>query len=208
MRRFTQASLIFAASTALCAAAPQSFEVASIKPADPNARGSSSNSDRGFLTIKNWNLRRMVQRAFNVESYQITGGPPWLDSYRFNISAKIPESDATLPAKERVQLMQTMLLDLLKERFGFESHTENRILPIYNLVEAKGGIKLKAVAPTGNESVNNRDGRVECKGVSMAAFAVFLAGQMERPVHDLTLVPGVFDFKLEWTPDENPRWKP
>ena len=115
------------------APAKQAFEVASIKPADPDARGSSSNSDRRFVTIKNWTLKRLVQRAFGVEDYQVSGGPNWLDSYRFNISAKVDEAEPELKGKEGQARVQAMLESLLDERFEFQFHRETKTLPVYNL---------------------------------------------------------------------------
>jgi uncharacterized protein (TIGR03435 family) len=173
--------------------------VASIKPADPNARGSSSNSDRRFVTIKNWTLKRLVRRAFGVEDYQVTGGPNWLDTYHFNISAKVDEAEPELKGKEGQERVQAMLESLLDERFEFQFHRETKTLPVYNLVAAKSGFKLTAVKDTGGSSSNSNNGKLTAQGISMAALAVFLSGEMERPVLDATGISGVFDFKLEWS---------
>ncbi len=181
------------------APAKQAFEVASIKPADPDARGSSSNSDRRFVTIKNWTLKRLVQRAFGVEDYQVSGGPNWLDSYRFNISAKVDEAEPELKGKEGQARVQAMLESLLDERFEFQFHRETKTLPVYNLGAAKTGFKLTAVKDTGGSSTNSNNGRLTAQGVSMAAFAVFLSREMGRPVLDASGISGVFDFKLEWS---------
>jgi uncharacterized protein (TIGR03435 family) len=191
--------LLVAASLYGQTAAKHAFEVASIKPADPDARGSSSNNDGRILTIKNWNLKRLVQRAFSVQDYQITGGPNWLDAYRFDINAKVDEAEPRLKGKEGQERLQAMLLSLLDERFQFQFHRETRQLPIYNLIAAKSGFKLTAVKDTGSSSTNSNNGRLTCTGVSMPQFAVFLSSTMERPVLDATGVPGVFDFKLEWS---------
>jgi uncharacterized protein (TIGR03435 family) len=75
------------------------------------------------------------------------------------------------------------------------------------LLAAKSGFKLTAVKPTGNESTNTNNGRLTAQGMSMAAFAVYLSGVMERPVLDTTGIPGVFDFKLEWSPSQDPAAK-
>jgi uncharacterized protein (TIGR03435 family) len=201
MRIRVQASFILLAASSLYGqtAAKQAFEVASIKPADPDAHGSSSHTDRRFVTIKNWTLKRLVQRAFDVQDYQVTGGPNWLDTYRFDINAKVDEAEPELKGKEGQERLKAMFESLLGERFEFQFHRETRQLPIYNLVAAKSGFKLTAVKDTGSSSTNSNNGRLTCKGVSMPAFAVFLSSTMERPVLDATGVPGVFDFKLEWS---------
>lgn len=201
MRIRVQVTFILWAASSLYGqtTAKQAFEVASIKPADPDARGSSSHTDRRFMTIKNWTLKRLVQRAFGVEDYQVTGGPNWLDTYRFDINAKVDESEPELKGKEGQDRIKAMLESLLGERFEFQFHRETKQLPIYNLVTAKSGFKLTAAKDTGSSSTNSNNGRLTCKGVSMPAFAVFLSGAMERPVLDATGVLGVFDFKLEWS---------
>jgi uncharacterized protein (TIGR03435 family) len=182
--------------------ARQRFEVASIKPADPDARGSSSNSDRRLLRIKNWTLKRLVERAFDVQDYQVTGGPNWTDFYRFNIDAKVDESEPELRGKEGQARMREMLESLLLDRFEFQFHRETRTLPVYNLAAAKNGFKLTSVKDTGSHSTNSNNGRLTASCISMPELAVFLTSQVERPVLDATGVTGVFDFKLEWSREE------
>jgi uncharacterized protein (TIGR03435 family) len=205
MNRATpQVSLILLALLRLHGQTParQAFEVASIKPSDPNAHGSSSNTDRRFVTIKNWTLKRLVQRAYDVQDYQVTGGPNWLDDYHFDISAKVDEAEEELKGKQGQIRLMAMYQSLLAERFQLQFHRESKTLPIYNLVTAKSGFKLTAVAATGSQSMSNNGGLLTCKGVDMPAFAVFLSRTMERPVQDATGTPGVFDFKLEWQPQD------
>ncbi len=183
--------------------AQHSFEVASIKPADPNARGSSSHTDRRMVMIQNWTAKRLVQRAFGVEDYQITGGPNWLDSYHFNINAKVDESEPEIKGVEGQKMLAAMYQTLLVERFQFQFHRETKTLPIYHLVSAKNGFKLTPVAATGSQSMNSNGGSLTSQGVDMPALAVFLSRTLERPVLDTTGITGVFDFKLEWTPPQD-----
>jgi uncharacterized protein (TIGR03435 family) len=185
----------------------QAFEVASIKPSDPNARGSSSNTDRRFVTIRNWTVKRLAQRAFGVEDYQVTGGPNWLDSYHFDINAKVDEAEPELKGKEGQERLMAMFATLLGERFQFQFHRESKTLPVYNLVTAKNGFKLTAVDAKGSQSMSSSNGKLTSKGVSMPALAVFLSRTMERPVLDATGIPGDFDFQLEWSQQQNPAAK-
>jgi hypothetical protein len=71
-------------------AAPLAFEVASVKPADPNSRRGLDfrTAPGGTLTVTNLTLQTLVQEAYGVKRYQIAGGPKWLDSDRFDIAAK------------------------------------------------------------------------------------------------------------------------
>jgi uncharacterized protein (TIGR03435 family) len=184
------------------ASAGAAFEVASIKPSDPNASGSQSNSDGRLVSMRNWTTHRLLQRAFDVQSYQVTGGPNWLDSLGFDINAKVSESEPVLRGKEGLQRVQMMLQALLRERFQLESHKETRTLPVYHLTASKSGVKLTASASAEGSSMNSKNGHLTAEGISVAQLAAFLSRTMERPVLDATGIPGRFDFALSWSPQE------
>ncbi|MEP6963605.1 MAG: TIGR03435 family protein, partial [Acidobacteriota bacterium] len=109
------------------------FEVASIKPFNgpsgmmvrPLARGLAANAP----------VRMLIGNAYAVQPYQIVGGPDWSGSQRYQIEANA-QRDST---KAEVFLM---LQSLLKDRFKLTIHRETRELPVYNLVPARGGLKL------------------------------------------------------------------
>jgi uncharacterized protein (TIGR03435 family) len=119
------------------------FDVASIKPAAPQTpgrmmmgcRGGPGTPDPGRLTCTNANLSMLMTRAYGVQSYQITS-PDWFNSEHFDISAKISDG----ATKEQFNLM---LQNLLAERFRVKLHRETKELPIYGLMVAKGGPKMK-----------------------------------------------------------------
>ena len=125
------------------------FEVASIKPAAPVVtRISISIQPGGRLLAEGFSLKMLVARAYNVPDSRISGGPNWVDSDRFNIEAKA-EGENIAPGQ-----MAPMIQALLEDRFQLKAHRENREMPIYELVVAKGGPKIKlsedqtAAAPT------------------------------------------------------------
>jgi uncharacterized protein (TIGR03435 family) len=116
----------------------QSFEVASIKPAapqEPHMRMVRMGSDPGRINYEGVTLKNLLARAYNVKDYQITG-PDWLTSERYDVTAKLPE------CADRDQVPQ-MLQALLNERFKMSIRHEEKELPVYDLVVAKGGPKLK-----------------------------------------------------------------
>ena len=125
------------------AAESLTFEVASVKPAEPQTgmgirvmmRGGPGSADPGQITYSNVTLKNLMVNAYAVKEYQING-PKWLDSERFDIVAKIPKGTT----KEEFQLM---LQNLLAERFKLTLHHETKELPMYALVVGKGGPKLK-----------------------------------------------------------------
>ena len=125
-----------------CAAAAQtgpSFEAASVKPAQ-KGRGSGSLSggpgtnSPGQLTGTS-TLKALVMRAYELKGYQVAG-PAWMETERYDIAAKIPAG----AGKKQVSVM---LQSLLSERFGLVAHRETKILPIYALVVARNGPKVK-----------------------------------------------------------------
>lgn len=191
------------------AAAPptrEKFEVASIRAADPAAHGSSSNTDRRFLTIKNWNLKRLVERAFGVQDYQVAGGPNWLESYKFDIRAKVDDAAPELKGKETQKRLQDMMQGLLDERFQFQFHRETKVMSCYNLVVTRNGMKIEPVKDTGSSSMNDAGSsngeHLTAKGVNLDQLAVFLSQTLQQPVLNTTGLAGPFDFELNWAPQE------
>jgi hypothetical protein len=70
------------------------FEVASVKPSQPDARGSTFQfTPGGGVTVKNADLRGILEMAYDVRDFQISGGPGWLDSERYDIFAKSASGD-------------------------------------------------------------------------------------------------------------------
>jgi uncharacterized protein (TIGR03435 family) len=98
--------------------------------------------------------------------------------------------------------MDLMLQDLLADRFHLKLTREAKEMPIFALVLAKSGAKLKesTVGEDGRRMQTGR-GRIEVQGIDMASLANMLSQQLGRTVVDKTGLTGNYDFKLEWTPD-------
>jgi uncharacterized protein (TIGR03435 family) len=122
------------------------FEVASIKPGTPpvreplpgggyRVRSSRRAMDPGRYTADNISMFNLITQAYGMAAYQVVG-PEWLKTERFDIAAKIPSG---LSQKQVPQMLQRLLAD----RFKLVSHREEKDLPIYDLVIAKNGPKLK-----------------------------------------------------------------
>lgn len=171
------------------------FEVASIKPSDPKAQRSFSTGNSGEVMMRNMSLKRLIQRAYDAEDYAIAG-PGWLESVRYDISAKMPAHSSR---EQRPMMIQA----LLAERFKLVVHRETRIMPGFALVPAKGGLKMQAVA-TEEDSSSSHGGHWEGKGLGMAGIVDFLRGQLGQPVIDQTGIPGKFNFVLDFAPQESP----
>jgi len=122
-------------ATAQTDARPE-FEVASIKPAAPDARGMFIRpTPGGRVNITNMTLKELIVIAWRIQPFQISGGPAWLDSVHYDIAAK--SEDSSKPSE-----MPLMLQSLLKDRFQLTLHRETKELPIYALVMAKKDGKL------------------------------------------------------------------
>jgi uncharacterized protein (TIGR03435 family) len=119
-----------------CCAGAQDFEVASIKPAAPDEhRMFIGPGPGGGISVTNMTLKQMIHRAWRIMPFQISGGPAWIDSTRYNVVAK-PEKK---PAPEETT---RMLQALLKDRFQLVIHSETKEMPVYVLVLARKDGKL------------------------------------------------------------------
>ena len=175
------------------------FEVASIKPSKPGTRGYSIQPLPGRLTASNTTLKMLIAAAYRVYDFQVSGGPKWLDSDRYDIEGKA--QGETSPTK--AQLM-VMLQKLLADRFSLEFHRETKVLPVYSLEVAKGGPKFQqSKDPEGTPYFRLFQRRqITAQRAPLAFLVETLSQLLGRPALDNTGLTGVFDFKLEWTPDE------
>src|SRR6185312_9631716 len=96
----------------------QSFDAASVKAADPAAVGSTFQFPAGGrLRISNGTLRQIIETAwYEYRDFQIVGGPPWLNSERYDISA----TSESRGAADGVPEVRKKLQALLRERFELQ----------------------------------------------------------------------------------------
>jgi bla regulator protein BlaR1 len=171
-----------------------SFEVASIRPSQPGTRGTYLNlppPGREF-TSKNVPLSTLIQVAYHIQDYQLSGGPGWMASGPFDIAAK---ADHDADREEIRRMLQALLAD----RFKLAVRRETKELPIYELVVGKNGSKLPEAAE-GDGGFRWGGGRINGRKVSMEDFVEVLSVSMGRPVLDRTALTGIYDIKLQWTP--------
>jgi uncharacterized protein (TIGR03435 family) len=132
------AVLATVAAWAQSAAPTVTFEVASIKPSPPpSGRGMRVGcpSDPGRITCSNMNMANLVTMAYGISSYQLSG-LEYSMTDRYEVAVKIPEG----ATKEQIKLMWQ---NLLKERFKLAVHHEAKDAQVYELVVAKGGLKIQ-----------------------------------------------------------------
>jgi bla regulator protein blaR1 len=173
------------------------FEVASVKPSNSDASSSGIHTGHGRLDGNNVTLKRCIMGAYGVGPHQVFGGPDWMESDRFEITAKADQPTGG------DDVLMLMLQSLLAERFHLVVRRETRTIPALVLEVAKNGPKLeKAEAGEAgtNTSTSNTGRFIDAHNISMDLFAKVLARQMELPVVNGTGLEGVFNFKLQWSP--------
>lgn len=182
--------------------AKPSFELATIKPSPPDARGGGSGMNPGGrFTARNSSLKGLMLLGYGLHPSQIEGGPTWFGTDRFDIVAKAD----TAGAPSRAQVMM-MVQKLLADRFTLRFHREKKELAIYALTVRNSGSKLTPSTgdPNGLPTMRgDPHGHLTAGNMTMEEFAMGLQGNvLDRPVIDRTGLSGRFDFTLDWTPDE------
>jgi uncharacterized protein (TIGR03435 family) len=130
---------------------PPSFEVSTVRAA-ADSNGMMIRWMPDCYQTQNVPLRQVIRNAYGATSdEQIVGGPEALLGQHFDVNAKV---DADLAAamkkmkrEDQNRQMALMLQSLLAERFHLKVHIETKVMPVYALVVAKGGPKLKESAP-------------------------------------------------------------
>ncbi len=233
MMKFESAGCLLILALCLGAASPvlaqekavppvATFDVVSIKPNKSGDGSISINQGSDRYAGKNVTLKIMLRFAYNLTTEdQISGLPGWAEGAHYDVEAKI-DADAVaalkaLPKEESGKQRRLLMQAMLADRFHLQLHHETKDLPIYTLVQAKGGTKLtpSQAAPydpsaprpapggkmgAGSMMVSNTE--LTAVGVPLTNLADFLAQVVHRQVKDQSGLTGVYDMKLTWARDE------
>lgn len=192
----------FWTAAALGQAAP-AFDVASVKPSAPGGRGGIVRILPGNQTYiaNNMPLRLIMTVAYSVTNRQISGGPDWLDTEPFDITAK---SETRHTAEE----MHDMLARLIEERFHLKIRREKREMPVWALVLDKGGPKMPEHDPADLDHPPfglGPGGRGFLgRNVKMDYFAFMLSRLLDRNVIDRTGLTKYYDVAIDFARDAPP----
>jgi uncharacterized protein (TIGR03435 family) len=194
------------------------FEVASIKPnTSGEIRSRTSGRDNGF-TATNTSPWFLIITAFNIKEFQLTGGPSWTRSERFDVNGRVAEGQ---------KYTRAALQTLLEERFKLVTHRDTREESIYALVVVRSngrlGPQIKPTAtldcaarrganPSGpavspcsfNSTLGDAGGKMSVVGQPMEALAAMLGNiglGRQVQVVDRTGLTGKYDFELQWSSD-------
>jgi bla regulator protein blaR1 len=180
-------------------AVPTKFEVASIKRnAGNDKRRMFQVQPGGRLNATGFTVKMLIAQAYNVQEFQISGGPGWIASDPFDIVAKAEDGG---PDRLSMEQLRPMLQALLEERFQLKIRREAKEMPVYSLVVGKNGPKLEASTSERGPMVRMGRGQLIGTKAPMSQLAGTLSRMVGRPIIDKTGLKGEYDFKLEWTPE-------
>lgn len=170
----------------------------------------------------NVSLRLLIEEAYDLKTDNLISGlPGWVNSTRVDIEAKMDADAAAallkLPKEEQWAQRRLMMQSLLAERFQLKIHHESKELPMYSLVIAKGGFKLKDADPNntypngikGLDGMSHpgmmmiRNGQMTAQAITISNLASSLSRMEHREVIDKTGLTGKYDISLRWTPDDD-----
>ncbi|HLW98616.1 MAG TPA: TIGR03435 family protein [Candidatus Acidoferrales bacterium] len=139
-----------AQATQAGSAALPSFEVVSIKPDRSDDGRMMFQNTPGKFTMTNTTIKFVIEFAYNIKDFQLSGGPSWISSDHYDINAKIEDSVSAalekLPPDQRQEQVRLMFQSMLADRFNMKLERETKELPVFALVVAKGGPKLTQTA--------------------------------------------------------------
>lgn len=209
----------FGAQVASNVVTDASFEVASIKPnTDSTGRPVLAQRGPGTFFAQNSTARNLIRGAYGVYDFQVVGGPGWIDSDRFDVTAKLPPGRST--SGDEWPRIEVALQRLLAERFALRVHRDARsvtqlVVRRANnappLVHRDGSCLADGTAPAMPSTAGSgycgtirftRDGSITGGAVSMDSVVGAISSLTGQPAQDETGITGVFDVAVSWMPDD------
>jgi uncharacterized protein (TIGR03435 family) len=191
------------------AALPTAYDIVSVRPQkeDPQVGSYWRSAPYGFsASVPVYSL---ITSAFHViMEDQISGLPDWGRTENFNIEAKLDPENAEairkLHGDDRGKENALLLQSLLADRFRMKAHTEVKELPVYNLVVAKSGLKMKEAAPDQPFGYRMGLGKITGQSVVIASLIGSLSHPAGRLIIDKTGLTGRYQVDLTWAWDDDP----
>lgn len=209
---------------------PLYFEAASIKPSDTKTPGMGIRRQPGgrFNAI-NTPVKMLITFAYQIQDFQLSGGPGWISSDRFDIVAKMDGDPPPIIPGSGADHMMLAMRTLLADRFRLVVHHETRQLDIYALTKAKpdgplgralkpasgdcspaafaaraGGPPPPGGPPTQVCGIQQGPGRIRFGGFPLSLFATGISNRVGRAVVDRTGLTGNWDFELTYAAELPP----
>lgn len=201
---------------------PPAFEVASVKPANPVGGRMEINGfytyPGGRIVCHGCTLEYLLENAYDVQQFQLSGGPGWMSSDRFEIEARPPAtaksvssnpgSPKAAPNAEQREMLQTLLAD----RFQLKVRRDVKQGSVYVLVRGSKPLRLEEPKVKSDfEWVGSPKGGmitgdgIAGESISMPMLAARLSRYLAAPVLDKTAISGQFDFRFDYVSgDDHP----
>lgn len=225
-------AVLHASEKELQSSRPMAFDAVSIRPSKANESWIMQwGLPDGYRVINQPLFATIVVAYFSPQVLMSHGAkgrflglPPWVMQDHYDIEAKVAPADveewqrqsspaeSTKPGAQR-NMQRAMLQAMLAERCKLVTHRTTAEVPIYALVVARHGTKLKETKPDeappaggqllaegeGGMQVPYRRGetpKITFYRTSMAALAIYLSHSSGLPVQDKTGLAGKYDFAL------------
>jgi uncharacterized protein (TIGR03435 family) len=183
--------------------ADPSFEVAAIKPSDPDDHHDGFHLNGRHVSIEDQTVMEIIHFAYAIHESQIVNAPKWFSEQRWDVDG-VPD----VQGEPDINQYQRMVQKLLTSRFGLQIHSDRRELSRYSLTVAKGGPKLKKSKSDPDARMdesgwgNGSQRYMEFTNSNMSDLTLCLQEAAGKPIVNETNLSGRYDFVLHWTPNE------
>jgi len=186
----------------MAADADPSYEVAVIKPALPEEQHPIWNLETPEFHATGTNAAELIKMVYKIRGRQIINAPPWVESDKFDITAKPDTPGVPTDDQSRV-----MIRKLLSERFHLACHTGTQDFPVLVMT-----LDPKGTRPTPSDPNFNAHGGMifrqeggdvvlHLSGVDMPAFLKILMDRYRvKQIVDETGLTGTYDITLRLPP--------
>jgi uncharacterized protein (TIGR03435 family) len=194
------------------------FEIVSIKRSKMAGVIGIFNLPGGKVEATLSSVQALIMAAYNVQGFQILGGPRWISTEWYDVIAIPPEDSKSRkenPPSPKIPIneeQQKMLQALLRDRFQLRIHLEQKTGSVYLLLKGKNGGRLRqSKDEQGAPWVGSNEGGmisgdgIAGRNISIGLLASRLSRYLERPVYDQTGLKGSFDFNYSYTGDVKTR---
>ena len=186
---------------------PFAFDVVSVElNKSAGALRYASREADGFK-FRNATLTMLVSMAYNVKPDFVSGVPQWATLSAFDIQAKVAPRYVAAWNSASEEQQDTLLRRLLAERIGLRVHGESKVLPIYELVIAKEGSKLRPSAlhctSKARSSYSVGPGMFTGTAIQMSVLVDQLQYRLHKMIIDKTGLTDCYDVALTWDPNDS-----
>lgn len=183
--------------------ADPAFEVATIKPANPEDGSKDFSFEGRIFRARNYNVEDLIALGYGLHAKQVVGEPSWFATTLYDIDG-IPDVEGLPDQRQKYAMIQKLLAD----RFKLTFHMEKRQLAVYAITIASGGPKLMPTTAAADDPERfrwqGRLGDLKVTNMTLPEFAVwFQKNVTARPIIDRSGLTGRYDFTLTWTPAES-----